>query len=263
MFGCLTLLVLMIQLFTFSSKIGSQRNIVDRKPTILVGIFITDDVPESRIDAFRQSFDIFHRQNSSYSTIEHIFFLGQSQKQNFNISADIFRGDFPENMNEGKTFEWLKFSLKWFRKQRNFYHIHHMVVKMDVDTTVDWKRLDSMLQSFNTSFYFGVPSGFHKCGSHTYCPPELCDLDFKNDCWMYMHGGFYGMALNVVKDVVYACDIPARNPRGYEDLLIGLWIKNCGIHVNIEKTENGEVFCHSSMTDERTIINAEFPFCNK
>ena len=267
--GCM--FSIMIQFLYLHSKLSKPMVLpiiktIVRKPTILVGVLITDSVPSSRIDAYRKSLEIFQNQNNSYSDIRLIFFLGQSAQQGqFLNKSDIIRGNFPENMNNGKSFEWLKTAVTWFRSYRGGYNRHDMVVKMDTDTTVNWKALDEKIRTFSTPVYFGVRAGFIKCGMHPHCPPKSCEekLDFSDACWMYMQGGFYGISMDIVHELVSVCPVPSRDPSGHEDLLIGLWIKKCGIQVNIVGANAGEVFCHSTyMPDERIVDYADYA-CNK
>ena len=85
-----------------SQPIPYQRPPTSR-PVLLIGVFITGTTPIGVRDAFR---------NSTASTLPHIklvFFVGREGdfKEEQAIHGDIVQGTFAENMNNGKTYEWM------------------------------------------------------------------------------------------------------------------------------------------------------------
>jgi len=65
-----------------------------------------------------------------------------------------------------------------------------------------------------------------------------------------MSGGWYGLALDLAKTLV-GCGYARDHVVGYEDLMVGKWIKHCGADsAVVYGVNNGDFFCHSkAVTD--------------
>ena len=111
-----------------------------------------------------------------------------------------------EGVNNGKTFAYLQ----WAAAQTGF----QFVFKMDTDTALCPVWFAQALRDMRHSEYIGWPHTFDSCGRYAHCPRAE---------WTYMSGGFYGLRMDLVRDIV-------RNPwvlrhrTGIEDLMVGRWV---------------------------------------
>ena len=226
---------------TVQTPVRRRENIV--KPTIVLGMMVSDQTSLRAIEAHRRSFRNFTKKGNSSCDIKLFFFFGESDVKSSVNGHDVVRGNFKENLNDGKTFEWFKWAVAWFGKHRPNADPRSMIIKFDCDTAVKWSRLDKLVPTFNSSVYFGLLAD---CGSGPWCPPHRCfkeQAKFAGDCWIYMSGGFYGLSLGVARQVMN-CSFPANNKVGHEDLTVGRWIKNCNVSVQVYSVEMNRIFCH-------------------
>lgn len=225
-------------------------------PTLVVGIMITDSTPIGRLEAFRKSF--------SYPTpgiiLKHFFVKGvvDWETRPFSNSSDVIRVDMMENMNAGKTFHWIRMAAMWL-KENAHGHILDGIVKMDIDTAVNWTKFATdVFPTLPLSYYTGRRNGHEICGGAPYCPPTGC-ADFTDECWIYMSGGWYAMSMDVAWKLTMECLYASSNMDGFEDLQVGVWIRQCGLkHVNIKSVDNGFFFCHHSGMDDATVASGNY-----
>ena len=239
------------------------------KPTILVGVFVAEFItPLETIEAFRTNFRLFSSSDAFRCEIHHVFFVGvpevDQEPTERILGPDVLRGNFTENMNEGKTLEWLRAASAWFRRRPGPPHPASMAFKMDADAVVNWTRLDAAIAALRPgpSYFYGRVMARAACGDFPHCPPANCSADFRGPCWVYMQGGFYGLSESAVHRLA-ACGHAADTAHGIEDLMVGLWLKGCGTEVALVDVPHGDVFCHSSHTRPTHIAAGEFPPCDK
>ena len=220
-------------------------------PTILVGVMITDQTPQSRLEAFRTSF----LQATHKVKIKYFFVKGKGPSHL--DTPDVMRLDIHENIDEGKTFHWFRTASQWLQTNAK-YHPLNGIVKMDTDTAVNWTKFSvDVFSQVERPYYIGRTNGNAICGGASYCPPTGCS-DFTNECWIYMSGGWYALSLETVATLTTNCSYSMQNINGYEDLVVGQWIKNCIDMINIKSTDNGMFFCHSSANDDTAIESSVF-----
>jgi hypothetical protein len=188
-------------------------------------------------DAFRDSIANFRRRAPDAPfELSYFFFFGRADGVDLTdenrTHGDILQGDFPENMNDGKSFELLNHTS---RMRGDF------VVKLDDDTTVRWGRLELVAALRHPVFFGSVlvikrPEHFRLgvYGSSTECQclPELpCTPGRLRParCYYRMLGPLYGLSMDVVREVV-ACEY-ARQPRHeHEDIAVSQWLQRCRPH---------------------------------
>ena len=188
-------------------------------PTILVGVMITDQTPQSRLEAFRTSF----LQATHGVTIKYFFVKGKGSSHS--DTHDVMRLNIHKNMDEGKTFYWFR-TAEQLLKINAKYHPLNGIVKMDTDTAVNWTKFSvDVFSQVESPYYIGRTNLHAKCGGAPYCPPTGCS-DFTDECWIYMSGGWYALSLETVETLTTKCSYSMQNINGYEDLVVGQWIKN-------------------------------------
>lgn len=106
-----------------------------------------------------------------------VFVHGRGVSQN----TDTVMLDIPENMNEGKSFQWFKEALTLFKDASYIF-------KMDMDTGHCSKTLEEILNkaAIENSDYIGWKHDFFTCGKYIHCPQDKS--------WTYMSGAFYGLS---------------------------------------------------------------------
>ena len=225
------------------------------KPTILIGMMVSDREPLRKIEAHRRSLRNFTEKGNPKCDIKLFFLYGRSQLQTVVTGPDIIRGRFAENMNNGKTLRWFRWAVTWFRRNRKYVDPRSVVIKMDSDTAVKWELLDSLIPTFRSPTYFGKRSGFNMCNTVQWAqcligrvPQELCtcpectpEAGFDGKCWLYMAGGFYGVSLSIADKLIRCWRM--KDAVGIEDALFGLTIKRCRISVQVHHID-GSVFRH-------------------
>ena len=213
-------------------------------PRVLVGIFITKDTPAALRMAFRNSTE------SLKTELRIVFFVGKegdfaAEQAQY---GDIVQGAFPENMDGGKSYEWIL----WASKQNAEY-----VIKMDTDVSVEWGRLLAWIGDMKPPAYFGRINGFHNCGGLAYCPPPHCG-DFSGNCWIYMSGGLYGFSSDVVKSIS-ECNFSREHMSSIEDVQSGQWVRHCVSGVNTYHKDNSNIWCHKTNIEINHIASALVP----
>lgn len=134
-----------------------------------------------------------------------LFVRGNSQVNERKTNDTVYL-NINENMNQGKSQEWFK----WSTKQQVDY-----IFKMDSDTAVCPPALLALLESIRGVDYIGYPwpqragylSGKPCSVAQKYCPAHT---------WYYMSGGFYGMSHRVARIIS-----TAENVVGHEDAVTG------------------------------------------
>jgi len=177
-----------------------------------------------------------------------LFFAGAS---NFDFASeiaehkDIVQLDFPEKMNEGKTYRW--FALANMLRSSFLFDA---AFKMDADTSVDWCSLCRMVADAGAAaaaspdFYVGRLNEGERCGEMPNCPPDRC-VDYSGRCWVYMSGGFYGMSASALGKLMVH-PYTRLNSIGHEDIQVGRWFKRVLPDVRLVYADNGVVWCHNS-----------------
>jgi len=115
--------------------------------------------------------------------------------------------NFPEGMNNGKSFEWFRTAPERFPSATHIF-------KMDTDTAICPSALEQMLMhtlSSNPS-YVGRIHNHSSCGGFPHCPPKT------GATWSYMSGALYGMSTKAATCLRDAYSGPIA---GIEDLMIG------------------------------------------
>ncbi len=233
----------------------SLRNVRSVRPTLLVGVFITNRTSTSRLKAFRESFKIV-RPLVQFN-LHYFFVLGNTTISDSNI--DILHLSIHENMDEGKTFQYFLSAIDWFARQNISHHPLNGIVKMDTDTAVDWPAFsDQVLGQLEPMYYLGRRNSRSMCGNLDYCPPSDCH-DFSHNCWVYMSGGWYALSLDLAKRSILNCSYAASHSVGYEDLTVGTWISHCSPEASVFHSDNGQFFCHSSFISDQHIRDMQFP----
>jgi hypothetical protein len=129
------------------------------------------------------------------------------------------RGLFPENMDDGKTYEW-------FRSASSAYPSSDWIIKFDTDVAVNWTAATPWLRNTTSKMrYFGLKHSHQSCGKLDKCPPPGCQ-DMSGSCWTYMSGGFYGLSTPLAS-IISNCSYYQANKLGSEDLMVGKAIKHC------------------------------------
>jgi hypothetical protein len=250
--------------FSYSSPVPSQfsmrhfdsYNTNHIRPTILVGVFITNRTASSRLMAFRKSFE--NSRPLMHCNAHLVFVLGNSRYLDED-HADILRLQIHENMDEGKTFQYFSSAIDWFLSHNVSYHPLNGIVKMDTDTAVDWPAFSKFVTTrLKPMYYAGRLNNRLICGNLDHCPPYGCQ-DFSDGCWVYMSGGWYALSLDLAIATVLNCAYSASHTVGYEDLTVGNWIAHCATDVSVVHVENGDFFCHSSQVLDDNILQMRFP----
>ena len=169
------------------------------------------------------------------------FFFGRGADVSDENSThkDIIVGEFDENMNEGKSFEWFKTAAGMDASY---------MIKMDLDTVVKWPRLMELMLFLKPPVYFGtrlLEWGLDLSVSpvSNSIPPSNACRDFTGQCWFYMSGGFYGVSMDVARAIV-ACPFSNANMRGTEDAMTGFWMNRCFPSVGTVELPFGFVHYH-------------------
>ena len=243
------------------------------KPTILIGMMVTDQEPLRKIEAHRRSLRNFTEKGISQCDIKLFFFYGRSSTNTSVYGSDVVHGDFPENLNNGKTRQWIIWAVDWFKHNRKNADNRSVVIKMDSDATVRWGVLDSLIPTFDHQTYFGRPLRTGLCNVEEWlpclfrtlpkarcvCPDCRFPRGFDGNCWFYMAGAFYGVSHGVAERL-RECWV--RNYVGIEDALFGATVKRCGIAVRPRRID-GAVFrpstLHKALTVEEVDVWASEP----
>lgn len=238
-------------------------------PTIVVGIMITQDTPVSTLNAFDEYFHM------TLPLLNHLriipcFVVGNGARPKIFSAVTLMTLSIEENMNEGKTFAWIKQAVDLL----DMFPDHPLsgIVKMDTDCCVDWLYFSThIFPSLQNNYYIGTRNLRRNCVSWfqgwSHCPPSHCD-NFTGDCWTYMSGGWYALSLDLARSVVL-CPFAQSNTKGYEDVQTGLWIKSCVNHttqlVHVHHVYNGLFFCHTKYITDVHIRKGCFtgPTCER
>lgn len=229
-------------------------------PTILVGIFITENTHPSILESFVVNRQRNHEIMFKNANIKTFFVLGHShEKHRFSKSRFVYMLKMHENMNEGKTYYWFKKAVQIFKNQNIPYHHLNGIIKMDTDCVANWTYFDEqIINSLPQNYYIGKVIHNEECGSYSYCPPLSCNNFFPKWCWVYMQGGFYGLSLNVAQHLMH-CRFANSHKAGHEDLLVGTWINHCfKSNVHLKSIEPGRLYCHSKVLTPDHIKNQDF-----
>ena len=227
------------------------------RPVILVGMMVSDTESAQKIEAHRRSLTNCTKKRNSKCEIKLFFFFGRSAYQAPVYGPDIIRGNFLENIDAGKSREWIRWAVNWFKMHIKYADPRSVVIKMDCDTAVRWSLLDALVPTLNSSTYFGHIRGLGMCNAEQWmpclggllpqsrCKCEHCTLSegLQGKCWLYMQGGFYGISLIVAQKL---SECWHNHYTGPEDALFALTIKRCQIQVRIHQI-GGPVFLHSTL----------------
>ena len=202
-------------------------------------------------DAFRTSIANFRRRAPEAPfELSHFFFFGRAEGADLaeenRTHGDIVQGDFPENMNDGKTFELLNYSS---RMRGDF------VVKLDDDTTVRWSRLE-LVASLQAPVFFGsiillktsdhFPFGVFGPSTECQCLPDLpCEPGQTRPalCYYRIAGPMYGLSMDVVRGIA-ACESARRPRHDHEDVIVSQWLRACGLQEALHSAHFPEGLIH-------------------
>jgi hypothetical protein len=137
---------------------------------VAVGVFVTAKTNEADIGAirrnFRQHHAVMHEDGgSSKCEFKALFYLGSDGSQrgqrpgasHLNAShGDVVQGNFRENMNEGKTFDW-------FREAVDLRFHPDFIFKSDMDTAIDLRGLCGALAELTVQneYYIGKKASIY------------------------------------------------------------------------------------------------------
>jgi hypothetical protein len=134
-----------------------------RAVRVVVGVFVTAKTSEADVSAIRRNFRLHHTVMREQSTtpkceFKALFYLGldgskRGRPGEYRLNAshgDVVLGDFPENMNDGKTFDW-------FQEAANLRFHPDFIFKSDMDTAIDLRGLCGALAELNVQeeYYLG------------------------------------------------------------------------------------------------------------
>ena len=181
-------------------------------PTLVIGTFSTAPQVEQRA-AIRESWassslicSVKRHLRKPGCHVWHYFVVGFTDTMphaEFALHEDFIFLSEPENMNEGKTFDFF-LSVFSLHPDADFY------AKTDMDTFVDVLLLDRLLLTFPSPYiYFGFENSYFICGGAEHCPKD----------WQYMSGQFYALGHALVSWLSGNKNLHLR--KGDEDLQIG------------------------------------------
>jgi len=230
---------------------------------VLIGVMCMCTSLSAMRDDLRRSLMRATSRQALDCTFRLIFFMGKQKQPDGSLycapsiyteaqsHGDIVVGDFEENMEGGKTFEWFKYGSKMSQ--------FDIIIKMDSDTTVHWGSLSKVLHK---NVMLGLPLYIGRnnnaiCGfpELPWCPPLWCK-NFDGACWIYMSGGFYGVTSATVRGLM-------QNPwtsmytnsvhLAAEDLLFAYWLLDASkkgyismLGLQLLDFPNGLHWCHGS-----------------
>ena len=121
----------------------------------------------------------------------------------------------PENMNEGKSFAYLRDGVARF-PDADFF------LKVDMDTLMCPKAIVAILEGMKAAQqqWFGFKMSRETCGGYSHCPDHT---------WFYMSGGIYGLSFKLASQVVQSA-WAQKHRRGYEDLMMGQMVFHVDPH---------------------------------
>jgi hypothetical protein len=236
---------------------------------------VTKDVPAALINAFHYSVQDY---NSAQSEVKVLmkFFIGNTShpllderlavestavetESEDTLSRHRFlpqfvKGEFPENMNDGKTREW-------FRWAASVFPYSQWILKVDTDVTINWHDLGTILSDTKREMrYLGIINDSARCGGGDLCPPVGC-MSQEGSCWIYMSGGFYGVSTQLAQ-VLGGCSYYQQHDKGHEDVRFGQAVKHC-IHNTsalwIVNVPVGQAWCHSKATTTTHVRLGQMP----
>lgn len=209
---------------------------------ILAGAMITSRVTREHRDNMRRTTQYL----DCGCDARMLFFAGKEGDFSDEIAAhnDIVQLDFAEQMNQGKTYRWFAMA-NMLRASGTFEF--DAVFKMDTDTSVDWCGLCEAVAEVTKNsrhYYMGRRNSGGICGDMALCPPVDC-VDYSENCWVYMSGGFYGMSAASLYKIM-SHPFPKAHAIGHEDLQVGRWFQRVVPDVSIVNIDNGVLWCHDS-----------------
>jgi hypothetical protein len=247
--------IILISIFVGAHQVNglSAQNVESYDaPHIRLGTFIIATSDHAKMDAIRKNV-LTH--NSNYGkdhdcVVKNTFYVGN--RGDFKGQDDVLRGSFVENMNSGKSIEWIVDALATYPKA-------DYIIKRDLDTAVNLTRLcDMVVKKYDpqvVDVYFGRMNDYRWCGLHKHCAPLGC-TDFQGkapatiprlatkdnpregadmisnkdqgaNCWVYMSGGFYGISRHLAKKMASHPHIHGFH-QGFEDIQIGKLVAAVG-----------------------------------
>ena len=137
-----------------------------------------------------------------------------------NTHHDIMQVDCKENMEEGKTYEYLK------KVGREFSDRYTHVMKTDDDSFVNLPG-NYLFISVRLTLALVQIIREHKDEPHLYWGATYTDGRFPAEMW----GSGYVLSMDLVK-WISTSNIPINNTVGLEDLQVAEWIVDGGLHDN-------------------------------
>jgi hypothetical protein len=234
--------------------------------SVVAGLMVTRQVASERINAFHLAVHDFNAAQDliqvhlrmfvgreSHPMLEQQLAIEASQDDTRDVptSFPVFvKGQFPENMDNGKTYEWFQFASA-------AYPSSDWILKFDADVAVNWTAVSPWLHNTASKMrYMGFANGYDYCQKYNHCPPPGCE-DMSGGCWNYMSGGFYGLSTPLAR-IISNCRYYKSHKVGYEDLLVGKAIKHCAAStydVQFMAVPLMEAWCHSKAVNVTHIRN--------
>ncbi|KAJ3298649.1 hypothetical protein HDU79_008142 [Rhizoclosmatium sp. JEL0117] len=195
----------------------------------LIGMFVTTgDVSSNRRNILRAIYKKANANLPKEDQIDFKFVFGNAKSWENEYQLSLERLAFPEdtviterpeNMESGKNYDWLQAarSLMYAEhpSRRGEYCLRYQFIgKTDDDTVIHVGRLSQKLKALD-------PKQSHYYGRN---PPK--DHDVK-----YMTGLLYILSAELVEWINFS-PIPPKNLEGYEDILVGTWLKEGKIAMN-------------------------------
>ena len=182
---------------------------------ILVGVFAIAADTDAR-QAVRETWMTNPKVCSAWSLAEAcqvavVFVLGSPHgagvRQEMKTHGDLFLLPNPENMNTGKSFEWLQSAHAAFPTGFALFG------KSDLDTYI---HVDALLEQLGQvgdteTLYFGAQNQWHSCGKAAWCPTS----------WGYMSGQSYYIGARLVAWLAnQSLTLRPSETVGHEDLAV-------------------------------------------
>lgn len=189
--------------------------------SFLLGVFSTAGERQGR-DTLRKLWKDSSRGGFGGCQVHPVFVLGKSAidiTSELSSFEDIIVLEETENMNDGKTFAWFKYS---------HHHLQNYtwVGKADMDTFLNLRALSIALATVPQQESYGgvLVNDFIRCGQYSFCPHGL----------PYFSGSFYFLSRDVISLIMERGFAEVRK-KGPEDLQTGLWVRKLGTTIHYTK----------------------------
>lgn len=193
---------------------------------LLLGIFtVIGDTAQNKIRKYFPMSNTSHELSCGFNA----FFVvcRPSTPISNDIPSDVIQLNCIENMNNGKTFDYIKEITS-----NPLYAKADAVAKSDADAQLCPDTLTRLVENVivhHGSEYFGWKHTHYTCGTFPHCP----SIDEK---WTYMSGAFYGVSTELAHKMAKNPNISAFK-NGHEDLQFGKFVFDTNPYVKIYDIE--------------------------